>query len=301
MPTTKAHKTRHHSNLRPKHKHSKKYLQSYWPYLPLMMLLLIATVLLQPWQLEPKPQVLPYATSVSSQQLLQETNRRRAAAQAGKLSVNDQLTRAAQAKAQDMAAKNYWSHNTPDGRAPWVFINRAGYEYQKAGENLAYGFDSSSQVVAGWMNSKSHRQNMLDTAYQDVGFGFADNANFDNNGPATIVVAMYGAPEGVEITAQAAGGSGSYNSLGDATVEPAPQAISKVQSLTDGAWPYSPYIVGFLVGAVAMFLVAKHALVIKRVLLEGEEFLIEHPLLDVTLIALIVVGVLISQQIGVIL
>ena len=300
MPTTKAHKTRHHSNLRPKHKQSKKYLQTYWPYIPLMLLLLVATVLLQPWSFNSKQDVLPYATSMSDRQLLEATNSQRDLNNAPQLTLNKQLARAAQAKAQDMAKRNYWSHNTPDGQAPWYFIERSGYNYYKAGENLAYGFPDGNQVVAGWMNSETHRNNMLDPSYEDVGFGFADNENFDSNGPATIVVAMYATDEqvaGVDSQDTPAG----FNSLASFDVEPNAQTISKVQTFTGGSWPWSSYLIGFLVGALAMFLVVKHGIAIKKMVVEGEKFLIAHPLLDVTIIAFIVVGVLLIAQAGVIL
>lgn len=301
MPTTKAHKTRHHSNLRPKHKNTKNYVQAYWPYLPLMMLLLIATVLIQPWHiLVTNGKVLPYATNLSTQQLLQETNAQRSQSDKTELTLNSKLSQAAQAKANDMAEKNYWSHNTPDGDAPWVFIDETGYEYQKAGENLAYGFLNSQQVVAGWMNSQTHRDNLLDASYQDVGFGFADNPDYDNNGPSTVVVAMYGTrinPAAVPIQAN----DQSYNSLATIASEPAPKSISKVQALTNGTWPWASYLIGFVVGACVMFLVAKHTRMLKKALLEGESFVLHHPLLDATLVALIVVGILITRQIGVIL
>lgn len=264
-----------------------------------MLLLLVATVVVQPWHWGDHSDVLPYATSMSRQQLLEETNAYRNSQKIGSLALNGKLNKAAQAKAQDMADRNYWSHTTPDGHAPWVFIEAYRYPYQKAGENLAYGFTTSQQVVAGWMNSETHRDNMLDKNYRDIGFGFANNPNFDSNGPATIVVAMYGTTD--PVTTPVVSDTQGFSNLSNLATQPEPQAINKIQSFTGGSWPWSSYLIGFVVGAAAMFLVAKHTLALKRAVVEGEKFLITHPVLDVTLIALIVVGVLISQQIGVIL
>jgi uncharacterized protein YkwD len=264
-----------------------------------MLLLLVATVLLQPWQFKNKTDVLPYAVNVNNQQLLDETNLQRQKAKITPLEGNKKLTQAAQAKAEDMAKRNYWAHNTPDGKAPWYFIEQSGYNYYKAGENLAYGFIDSQQVVAGWMNSQTHRDNMLDKNYRDVGFGFANNPNFDDNGPATVVVAMYGNNQQLPVDTQTT--TAGFNSLGNFAVEPTPQSISKVQTFTDGALPWSPYLIGFLIGAIVMFLIVKHGIALKKMLVEGEKFLITHPLLDITLIALLVVAVLISRQVGVIL
>src|SRR5690606_3424397 len=110
------------------------------------------------------------------------------------LSLNDKLNAAAQAKAEDMKARNYWSHNTPDGQEPWVFFDAQGYIYKKAGENLAYGFATSTETVTGWMNSPSHKANLLDGAFTEVGFGFANSENFVSTGNETIIVAMYAQP-----------------------------------------------------------------------------------------------------------
>lgn len=138
--------------------------------------------------------VLSYATSISGADLLAQTNSQRSGNGVAGLSLNGQLNSAAQTKANDMVTRNYWSHTTPDGEQPWVFIANAGYQYQTAGENLAYGFATSADTVTGWMNSPPHRDNLLNSAFIEVGFGFADSPDFVNDGQQTVVVAMYGAP-----------------------------------------------------------------------------------------------------------
>ncbi len=68
------------------------------------------------------------------------------------LAVNPVLERAAQAKADDMAAKSYFSHNSPDGVTPWFWLNQAGYVFTYAGENLAANFSDSIDVEKlGWI------------------------------------------------------------------------------------------------------------------------------------------------------
>ncbi|MBI3624512.1 CAP domain-containing protein, partial [Candidatus Saccharibacteria bacterium] len=177
----------------PKHKHTKRYLQTYWPYLPMLLIVLIGLIL---GGARPSHRfnrgVLGYATDVKVSGLLQATNDQRSAQAVAKLKLNDQLDSAAQAKANDMVTRNYWSHTTPDGQQPWIFIQQAGYTYIKAGENLAYGFANSIDVVSGWTNSPTHRANLLDSAFSEVGFGIANSSNFNQSGPETVVVAMYG-------------------------------------------------------------------------------------------------------------
>jgi hypothetical protein len=114
--------------------------------------------------------VLGDEASISSQDLLNMTNQKRADAGLGPLSLNDELASAATAKASDMFTKDYWAHVAPDGATPWGFIRSAGYEYIYAGENLARGYTSANDVINAWMASPGHRENMLSPNYKDVGF-----------------------------------------------------------------------------------------------------------------------------------
>lgn len=177
------------------HKPTKHYTKTYWPYLPMLLIVVAGLILNATWNVGKN--VLGYATSVSPTSLLSETNIQRSQNGLGSLTQNNQLAQAAQAKANDMVARDYWSHTNPDGKQPWQFISDSGYTFSAAGENLAYGFDSSSATVSGWMNSPSHRANVLNTNYQEVGFGIANSSNFQDTGEETIVVAMYAKPQAV--------------------------------------------------------------------------------------------------------
>ncbi|MDO8582966.1 MAG: CAP domain-containing protein [bacterium] len=116
------------------------------------------------------PSVLGIKADISSDQLLLLTNKERQDSGVSSLVLNDKLTEAAAKKAEDMFAYNYWAHNSPAGKTPWVFIKSAGYKYVYAGENLARGFSTPEDVVKAWMASPDHRSNMLSSNYQDVGF-----------------------------------------------------------------------------------------------------------------------------------
>lgn len=138
--------------------------------------------------------VLGYATDMSVASLLSGTNQQRIANGLGALALNSQLSQAAQSKAQDMLNNDYWAHTSPTGVTPWYWITSAGYSYQTAGENLAYGFATAADTITGWMNSPGHRANILNTTYKDVGFGIVNAPNYQSSGPETIVVAMYAEP-----------------------------------------------------------------------------------------------------------
>ncbi len=116
------------------------------------------------------PQVLGISSDISTQDLLTITNQKRQENGQKPLKMDSELTQAAQAKGENMFAKNYWAHIAPDGTTPWYFIKNAGYEYFYAGENLARGFTTAQAVVDAWMASPTHRENMLSPNYDDVGF-----------------------------------------------------------------------------------------------------------------------------------
>jgi hypothetical protein len=175
------------------HKKDEHYLKPYWPYIPLVLIVTVGLLFGNMWGLA-QQHVLGYATEMSQSGLLSSTNTQRSANGLGNLALNAKLNQAAQAKANDMVARDYWSHNTPEGNPPWVFFQTAGYEYQTAGENLAYGFDNSDATVTAWMNSPPHKANVLGASYTEVGFGYANSANFQGNGEETVIVAMYASP-----------------------------------------------------------------------------------------------------------
>ena len=143
------------------------------------------------------PQVHAAGYSYTTQHidLLTDTNAERTVAGLLPLTSNDLLDAAAQAKADDMVARNYWSHATPDGEDPWEFITHTGYAYQSAGENLASGFSTNSGVIDGWMKSPGHRKNLMSGTYTQVGFGSATSQNYQGDGPQTIIVALYALPQ----------------------------------------------------------------------------------------------------------
>jgi hypothetical protein len=174
----------------------------YWPYIPIVIAITLLLSLgnmggaLKAAVHHPLGNVLSYSTSMSIGGLLSATNTQRNVNSVASLGLNGQLNAAAQAKADDMAARNYWSHNTPEGYQPWIFVDAQGYSYQKLGENLATGFADEQSTINGWMASPAHRDNLLDSAFSEVGFGYANNPNYTaaGGGPMTIVVAMYGKP-----------------------------------------------------------------------------------------------------------
>ncbi len=136
--------------------------------------------------------VLGQKTEVTISLLLDQTNLQRQKAGLQPLALNDKLDQAAYLKAQDMFAKQYWAHNAPDGTQPWKWLGDVGYNYDEAGENLAKNFTTTPAVVTAWMDSPEHKANILEANYSEVGFAVMDGQL--EGKPASIVVALYGAP-----------------------------------------------------------------------------------------------------------
>ena len=138
------------------------------------------------------PDVLGFATHIDIDGLLLETNKARVKNGAQKVKMNNLLSSAAEKKAEDMFKYNYWSHTSPSGVQPWDFILGENYDYIYAGENLARDFSTSKGVVNAWLDSPSHRENLLNTKYVDMGLAVV-NGELDG-AETTLVVQMFGTP-----------------------------------------------------------------------------------------------------------
>lgn len=134
----------------------------------------------------------PQVAAVVSSVLVELANKDRAENGLGALAVNHALVEIAQAKANDMAKKGYFAHTSPEGIDPWYWFRKVGYDYMNAGENLAVNFSDSSDVERAWMDSPTHRDNILSDTYTEIGIAIAEG-EYEGR-PATFVVQMFGSP-----------------------------------------------------------------------------------------------------------
>jgi len=137
--------------------------------------------------------ILGYATDISVQDVVNQTNDQRASAGLPPLTLNMALSNAAAGKAQDMFNKQYWAHTSPDGVEPWAFISGAGYSYIAAGENLARDFLHTGDMISAWMASPTHKANIINPKYQEIGIAVV-NGTLDGI-ETTLVVQMFGAAQ----------------------------------------------------------------------------------------------------------
>jgi len=168
---------------------------------PSVLSLLVALFLLGQFALNfyllISPSVLGFASNITPEKVLEVTNQKRAENGLTPLTLNGKLNEVAQRKAGDMFAFNYWSHVSPSGRSPWSFFQEVGYKYLYAGENLARDFMNSEAVVEAWMNSPSHRDNILNSNYKEIGLSVVNGTL--NGVETTLVVEMFGTPTSMPV------------------------------------------------------------------------------------------------------
>lgn len=176
--------------------HSKAHLISSWAlavYIILFLVLYSGIKTVNHYQ----PGVLGVESSVNQQELIRLTNVERQKHGLPPVSEDLRLNAAALEKAKNMFEENYWAHYSPSGKDPWGFINGAGYEFTYAGENLAKSFYESDQVVAAWMASRTHKENILNKNYKNIGIAVLEGTL--NGERTTLVVQEFGTPVDVAI------------------------------------------------------------------------------------------------------
>lgn len=120
------------------------------------------------------------------------TNEERSDINAQPLRRSTTLDAAAKLKAEHMAKNQYFAHFAPDGTTPWHWFDEAGYVYAHAGENLAIHFTDSDEVVEAWMNSPTHRANIVSGKFTEIGVATA-KGTYDGY-DTVYVVQLFGTP-----------------------------------------------------------------------------------------------------------
>lgn len=163
---------------------------------PLSLSLIIGIYLLNQFFIKAlavvKPGVLGYSSEITVQKVYDQTNQERTQDNLPYLHFNPTLAKSAEAKARDMFAHNYWSHNSPQGKTPWDFFKAQDYNYSVAGENLAKDFYDTNTLLAAWMNSPTHRANITSDKYQEIGIAVVNGTL--NGVSTTLVVQHFGTP-----------------------------------------------------------------------------------------------------------
>ncbi len=166
--------------------------------------------------------------------IVTETNKERASDALPPLTRNATLDAAAKLKAEHMAKNEYFAHYSPDGVSPWYWFSQAGYNFVHAGENLAIHFTDSSEVVEAWMNSPTHRANIMNGNYQEIGIGTA--AGEYEGYPTIYVVQLFGtkgAVAGASETPVSPTAPATATPASTATAEPAEEIVESQPAVVD--------------------------------------------------------------------
>jgi hypothetical protein len=154
--------------------------------------------------------ILGYASDITVEQVLDLTNRRRLDAGLPVLNLDNRLADAARRKAADMFAFNYWAHVNPqNNRQPWYFFDAVNYQYRFAGENLARDFGTTVPLVQAWIDSPTHRENLLSSRYRDTGIAVVNGIlqGIDT----TLVVQLFGTLQNPAAVPQVSAASNDQN------------------------------------------------------------------------------------------
>lgn len=135
-----------------------------------------------------------FASEINKDAIIQLVNGSRTENNISILNENPILDKAAQDKLDDMIKNNYFAHTSPAGITPWHWFDENKYDYKYAGENLALGFSSVENEHQAWMDSPTHRKNILNINYQEIGVAVGKGV-IDGN-LVTIAVQEFGAKVG---------------------------------------------------------------------------------------------------------
>lgn len=136
------------------------------------------------------PKTAVFASEITTSKLIELTNQERINNNLPPLSINSKLEEAATNKANSLITNQYFSHTSPDGKNFSEWIKEVNYEYVYAGENLAMDFITAEGVVKAWMNSESHKKNILSQLYDET--AIAITSGIFNDQPTTIITQLFG-------------------------------------------------------------------------------------------------------------
>ncbi len=209
-----------------------KYLFWYGAGLLLVKILIVGSILILP--------STNFYSSIAAERLAYLINQERQSQNLEPLSFNATLNSTANLKINDMLAQDYFEHISPAGIAPWFWFKQAGYNYEYAGENLAMDFFDTDKVFAAWMNSPTHRDNILNPNYREM--GLAVKAGQVQDHEATLAVLVFGSQAQTKTIAKTSPSPPAQPKV-SATPQPTmtPATTVSIQPTTPAA---SPQIIG---------------------------------------------------------
>jgi uncharacterized protein YkwD len=130
-----------------------------------------------------------HGSEITPETVLAQMNFYRGLNGAAPLRLDERLALAAADRIRDMEEQQYWSHFSPRGASPFMWLTLRGYSFATAAENLASGFETAEVLVSSWMESAGHRRNIISPDFRDVGIAIIEGAtNRRANGCSVVVL-----------------------------------------------------------------------------------------------------------------
>lgn len=145
------------------------------------------------------PAAKSFASDITASAIISLVNKARDIQGVLPLSENPKLDKVAADKLQDMVENKYFAHTSPEGKSPWYWFGKNKYDYEYAGENLAIDFMTAEKQHEAWMNSETHRKNILNPNFTEIGVAVG-TGEIDGH-VSIIAVQTFGTPAFSEATA----------------------------------------------------------------------------------------------------
>ncbi|MFH8345135.1 CAP domain-containing protein [Streptomyces sp. NPDC018045] len=124
---------------------------------------------------------LPRNAGATRKAVVRLVNRERAKAGCRPVRAHRTVTKAAQRHSDHMAREGSLSHREHGGSGPGSRLSAVGYDWRRAGENIARGQRGAAEVVQAWAHSPEHQVVLADCAFRHAGVGI--NSGTDDRGP----------------------------------------------------------------------------------------------------------------------
>lgn len=151
------------------------------------LLLLVTAMIITSVAIEEYPLAAESKQTITASKIHNSVNEERLKLGLPLLTRDRSLDKSAIEKCYDMELKNYMSHTMADGSEFYVLIDKHS-KYKKAGENLASGYNTTEEVVSNWMRSPTHKENIVDPVYTNVGYGVCTSEYYQYGKDQVIVV-----------------------------------------------------------------------------------------------------------------
>jgi uncharacterized protein YkwD len=259
------------------HKIDKKYGKVYWPYLPMLLITILGIsvgifVLFQNQNTKP--------SSVNYASLFNSTNQYRIKNGLDQLIYSKDLSTAAQSQANQIAIADSWSPLNESKYPAFSLITTKFQNLSSPSENLAYGFKTSGSIISAWSNSDYQNSNILNQHSNSVGYGIVNSINLMDMKNQAIVIAIFANNRTIPMATKLKAVIKPYG----VNTSTQTLAIIRLNSIIKYSDVRELYILGTLMFIIGVVILSKHTYLLHKWIVSGENLVIKHPVIDLTLI-----------------